>query len=1802
MFGAPSNNNSPFGGGGGFGQQQQQQPGGFGQPTQQQQPASNPFGSPSPFGQQQQQQPTSSFASPGFGQPQQQQPGSGGFGTNTSNASPFGFGQQQQQQQPSGFGSSFAPAPSQPGWMSGGSSTQQQQPSLFGNTSASSGGGTGLFGTSSAATTPTSNTNTAFGTTTTNSLFGQQQQQPATGFGAQPGNVFGAQTNTFGAAPTTPFGGASTTFGAAPTTPFGGTSTGSTFGAPTSTFGGSTNTTFGAASTSTFGAAPTSTFGAPTTSFGGAPTSTFGAAPTNTFGASQTNTFGAAPISTFGSAPTGTFGAPTNTFGAAPINTFGAPTSTFGAAPTSLFGAPSNPTTGFQQQQQQQQQPLGAFGSPQPATSGTLFGANATPSTAVGGTRNQRYQLTVKPDGNSSIQLHSITAMQQYESASNEELRFQDFEQGIKGDGSASNMGAPPGNFGTSAPGAFGSPAPGTFGAPTPSVFGAPAPGSSFGTSAPGAFGSPAPGTFGSTTPGTFGAPAPASFGAPTAGLFGAPAPAGGLFQSPAPGGFSGFGTAPTPAPTFSAPSPGGGFGNLGGFGGPAPAPVGFGVPAPAPGMFGAPAQGGFGAPTSIGFGTPSGGLFGSAPTPAPFGMPGAAGFSASGASSPGAGLFGNSAPTQLGGFAPQPTQSSFGNATAGPYNSFAPPVAPPPTPMPNYANIIPPVETEIIAQQMRAILHQREELNKSEVWRGKSQGSPSVSTPTNISDIKDDALIGFGWSSPYLSGTARSSTTNIRPRGFSRTEPAKSSTDRDMFRNNCSIRTPEACMRLPAKQLVIRPESMKKKPLPRIMFGESTPTKENGTHARLTTASNSEEEPSPLRTPVSAPSPMQLATPFPKGLKSPTLAADYYNRVIASGKESSDATVLAVMPPVQTTSCAPKLTKEGYDVIPSKDTLAGMSDADLAAVSNFCVSRSGYGRIEWEGDVDVRNADLDEIIEIEQGNIMVYHKREASTKPALGTKLNRPAILKFYGLFPKKSAEGATEEERIEAFRKKLQRSAEKSGAKFLAYDEILGEWSIRVNHFSRYGIDDSDDEDEYTVSDNLGRKVRSKGDATPISSRIGILVDENMDTDTEETDVNMTESEVMLAVQASAQQAYKEILAYQNEYLPLSPDGVDAIVVDEITFENDGEDFIESPALPSASIPDAAMLCRAANAPSFCRRLMEKAGIHDSSIDMGIRMGRSFRIGWLPDGSFIKLGINSHGPSPVVVRSRPFFGDNVDAMASLLEVQKKYSQSTIEDSECPLYSLPEGLSSIETRYAASKLLSEKCNDSMGEVGAAFALIALLTKTESDNISDAVVDVGSLRFAYSTEARRVAAVREVLSEVSARDVDKDVAKTKGNKHAAVLVACSGGDWDKACTLAIEMGCWQLASLLSTDSGRNDVAAQVRLLADRGDWKRVAPEALQCLCSLSGDLAVDDSLYEKKARRLDWRRRLAMRLHQEPNASLSKLVDAYENDLKSKKVPFPSSLHSNGERSVLYQIIRAFANPESLQIAEVVDPKGMCVHDYSGPFHLATVMVASNQFPSFDVTQREYLLSSYETQLVNQGLWEWAVYVALFSLGPSSFVSNEDETNEAKARRAKDLVMRFYDSDNPLCSYYLDFLLNEVCIPLAWIEEALAERAAYTGRVRDFVRHCAMYDMGTATDVLECVVLPQIFFGPDDELQNWLPLIEEVAVKDESSPLAQSFYDLFNIKLLLLSRASLLDNKKLTEFADALHRTQNTLQYYQMRFQRRRFSSNGYGLRMMEPSATKPVTAYIMLNESIRHVEHMQLQVRALLATNMDSY
>uniref|UniRef100_A0A7N6B4P1 Nuclear pore complex protein Nup98-Nup96 n=1 Tax=Anabas testudineus TaxID=64144 RepID=A0A7N6B4P1_ANATE len=158
-------------------------------------------------------------------------------------------------------------------------------------------------------------------------------------------------------------------------------------------------------------------------------------------------------------------------------------------------------------------------------------------------------------------------------------------------------------------------------------------------------------------------------------------------------------------------------------------------------------------------------------------------------------------------------------------------------------------------------------------------------------------------------------------------------------------------------------------------------------------------------------------------------------------------------------------LTRVGYYTIPSMEDLAEMVDENgECVVENFTVGRKGYGSIFFPGEVNVSGLNLDEIVHFRRKEVIVYP--DDKNKPPEGEGLNRRAEVTLDGVWPndKTTCTQIRSPERLTDmnYEGRLEKASRKQGARFLEYRPETGSWVFEVAHFSKYGLQDSDEEEE--------------------------------------------------------------------------------------------------------------------------------------------------------------------------------------------------------------------------------------------------------------------------------------------------------------------------------------------------------------------------------------------------------------------------------------------------------------------------------------------------------------------------------------------------------------------------------------------------------------------------------------------------------------------------------------------------------------------------------------------------------------------
>lgn len=122
------------------------------------------------------------------------------------------------------------------------------------------------------------------------------------------------------------------------------------------------------------------------------------------------------------------------------------------------------------------------------------------------------------------------------------------------------------------------------------------------------------------------------------------------------------------------------------------------------------------------------------------------------------------------------------------------------------------------------------------------------------------------------------------------------------------------------------------------------------------------------------------------------------------ASQTAQSASAFTKVAPVST-AVLPKPPKAGYLVFPSMVELENMSADKLKKVSEFRVWNE-HGSVEFLGETDVSGVDLADIITIAKNSVEVYDdvRHVGGAKPAVGQKLNRPALITLRNMNPRPS------------------------------------------------------------------------------------------------------------------------------------------------------------------------------------------------------------------------------------------------------------------------------------------------------------------------------------------------------------------------------------------------------------------------------------------------------------------------------------------------------------------------------------------------------------------------------------------------------------------------------------------------------------------------------------------------------------------------------------------------------------------------------------------------------------------------------
>ncbi|KAI2469657.1 nuclear protein 96-domain-containing protein [Annulohypoxylon bovei var. microspora] len=184
-----------------------------------------------------------------------------------------------------------------------------------------------------------------------------------------------------------------------------------------------------------------------------------------------------------------------------------------------------------------------------------------------------------------------------------------------------------------------------------------------------------------------------------------------------------------------------------------------------------------------------------------------------------------------------------------------------------------------------------------------------------------------------------------------------------------------------------------------------------------------------------------------------------------------------APSPQGRSSTAAPSDGEAGeYWMSPTKEEIQGLNRVQRQKVSDFTVGRQHVGYVKFKVPVDLTSVDVDSIFHsiviLEPRSATVYPN--AAKKPPVGKGLNVPAIINLENSWPRASRKG-----KPISISKHVERLKRIPDTKLENYNADTGEWTFSVEHFTTYGLDESDDEEftETRPSEDSSAYTLNKG-----------------------------------------------------------------------------------------------------------------------------------------------------------------------------------------------------------------------------------------------------------------------------------------------------------------------------------------------------------------------------------------------------------------------------------------------------------------------------------------------------------------------------------------------------------------------------------------------------------------------------------------------------------------------------------------------------------------------------------------------------
>ncbi|KAM3230827.1 hypothetical protein ACQJBY_061169 [Aegilops geniculata] len=821
-----------------------------------------------------------------------------------------------------------------------------------------------------------------------------------------------------------------------------------------------------------------------------------------------------------------------------------------------------------------------------------------------------------------------------------------------------------------------------------------------------------------------------------------------------------------------------------------------------------------------------------------------------------------------------------------------------------------------------------------------------------------------------------------------------------------------------------------------------------------------------------------------------------------------------------------PVLRFSDYFTRPSVEELVEREAADPgygSRVPDFVVGRTRYGQVKFSGSTDVRGLDLNEIVKFGRHSVVVY--RDEAGKPAVGHGLNKAAevTLKLdLSALPKPGL-------LVELLRCRTK----KQGARFLSFNPVNGSWKFEVDHFSRFGLVDEEDDDVAMDEPVVRPPIAEARD--PPSNGHELELSHSLPAHLGLDPAKMQEMRMALFPNDEEDEDMEDGFPSDHRHLSRERMNVDSPntsgkgprMRSPSPLHGSSQKFGRKYGVLARKEPHALLeynvnstelgasshgILMSGKNKGFPVRMTKVEGFKlpaeqatpvagkvysNCVVDAALFMGRSFRVGWGPNGILLHSGspVNTPGTGlSSVIHIEKVAGDKVvrdeqnkvkEELAELcfsdpMDLHKRLDREILEtESDSFKLKLQKVVASrlvlpdicrsyidiIERQLEISDLSMSSRVLLMHQVTVWELIRVLFSEREAGNQLEfcggedqegMILDKKEGSVNIDPEALplvRRADFGNWLQDSVCHRVQGEVGSLSDARYLEhIVLHLTGRQLDTATEIAASKGDVRLAVLLSQAGGsmlnRSDVAQQLDLWKINGlDFDYIEEDRLKIYELLAGN--IQGALLDSP---IDWKRYLGLIMWYQlsPDTSLDIIIRCYHQLLGEGKVPNPVPVYidegpleealqwSPGDRfDISFYLMLLHANQDEkfglLKTMFSAFSSSYDPMDYHMIWHQRSILEAIGAFNTDDL---HVLDLSFVHQLLCLGKCHWAIYVILHM----PHLDDAPYIHEKLIREILSQYCEIWSKDGAQRQY-----IAELGIPAEWIHEALALYQEYYG-------------------------------------------------------------------------------------------------------------------------------------------------------------